>query len=151
MFDITGLNVPLVDFSKHKTLYKALEKAIETELVASCHAVGRGGLGIHFSLVAMGGGLGLDIVLARLPLTDNLPLSSEKALFSESAGRFIVTVAPDKKQTFEKLCKGLPCACIGMVTDSHDRLKIAANAHPVADLPVASLDSAFNKTFGDKI
>ncbi|HRF89666.1 MAG TPA: transaldolase family protein, partial [Desulfobacter postgatei] len=32
MFDKTGLNVPLVDFSKHKTLYKALEKAIETEL-----------------------------------------------------------------------------------------------------------------------
>jgi len=151
MFDKTGLNVPEVDFSKFKTLYKALEKAIDTELVASCHAVGRGGLGIHFSLVAMAGGLGLDIDLAGLPRTDDLPLSSEKALFSESAGRFIVTVAPDKKQTFEKLCKGLPCACLGMITDSHDRLKIASDGNPVADLTIATLDSAFNKTFGDKI
>jgi phosphoribosylformylglycinamidine synthase len=38
-----------------------------------------------------------------------------------------------------------------MVTDSHDRLKISANGNPVADLTIATLDSAFNKTFGDKI
>jgi phosphoribosylformylglycinamidine synthase len=151
MYDKVGLNVPKVNFSKLKTLYRALEKAIGTDLVSSCHAVGRGGLGIHFSLVAMAGGLGLDVDLAKLPLTDGLSLSSDKALFSESAGRFIVTVGPDQKQTFEKLCKGLPCVCLGKVTDSHDRLKISADGKRVIDLPVATLDSAFNKTFGDKI
>nr|WP_320193759.1 AIR synthase-related protein [uncultured Desulfobacter sp.] len=151
MYDKTGLNVPCVDFSKLKTLYKALEKAIDTELIASCHAVGRGGLGVHFSLVAMGGGLGLDIDLAGLSMTNDLPLSNDKALFSESAGRFIVTVSQDKKQTFEKLCKGLPCACLGTVTDSHDHLKIASDGNLLADMSIATLDSAFNKTFGDKI
>ena len=151
MFGKIGLNVPMVDFSKFKTLYKAIEKAIDAELLSSCHAAGRGGLGVHFSLMAMAGGLGLDIDLDGLPLTDHLPLSAEKALFSESAGRFIVTVSEDNRQIFEKLCKGLPCACLGTVTDQHDRLKIALNGSPVVDLQVCALDLAYNKTFGDMI
>ena len=150
MFGKTGCQVPQVDFSKFKVVYRALEKAVEKELTASCHAVGRGGLGVHLGLVTMAGGLGLDINLEGLPVAEGCALNFEKQLFSESAGRFIVTVNPAKKETFEKLCKGLPCACVGTVTDSHDRLKITGQNASV-DLPVSDLDAAFNKTFGEMI
>ena len=149
MFGKTGLNVPQVDFASFKVGYKALEKAIEKEILASCHAVARGGLGVHLSVMAMAGGLGLDVDLSALPGAEK-GLSPEKLLFSESAGRFLVTVAPDQAATFEKLCKGLPCACIGTVTDD-DRLVIRSGDSPLADLGIEALDTAFNKTFGEKI
>ncbi len=150
MFGKIGLNVPQVDFSKFKVVYRALEKAVEKELLASCHAVGRGGLGVHLSLLTMAGGLGLDIDLVGLPVVVDRALAFEKLLFSESAGRLIVTVNPENRATFEKLCKGLPCACIGTVTDSHDRLRIKG-ADASVDLPVSALEAAFNKTFGEMI
>jgi len=98
----------------------------------------------------MAGGLGLDIDLCAVPGAET-GLSPEKLLFSESAGRFLVTVAKDQAATFEKLCKGLPCACIGSVTDD-DRLVIRKGPDTIlADVTVQALDTAFNKTFGEKI
>jgi len=150
MFGKTGLNVPQVDFSRFKIMYKALEKAIEKEIPASCHAVARGGLGVHLSIMTMAGALGMDVDLSAVPGAQT-GLPPEKLLFSESAGRFLVTVAPDQAATFEKLCKGLPCACIGKVT-TDDRLVIRNGAGIVlADLGLSILDTAFNKTFGEKI
>ncbi|MBU2630237.1 MAG: phosphoribosylformylglycinamidine synthase, partial [Proteobacteria bacterium] len=123
VYNETGLNVPQVDFDKFKVIYRALQTAIETELVASCHAVARGGIGIHLSYMAMAGGLGLDINLSDLVLdVSRGELFCETALFSESAGRFIVTIAPESQIVFEKLFKGMAASCIGVVTNRHDRL-----------------------------
>jgi phosphoribosylformylglycinamidine (FGAM) synthase-like enzyme len=44
-------------------------------------------------------------------------------LFSESAGRFIVTVAPDNQAAFEALLAEHPVACVGQVTET-PQLKI---------------------------
>jgi len=152
MFDKTGLNVPQVDFSGSKVVYKALEKAIDKELVASCHAVARGGLGVHLAVKAMAGGLGLDIDLAKIPTKEGQNLHGAAALFSESAGRFVLTIAPENKEIFEKLCKGLPCACVGSVTDAHDRMAIKGQGGvPLVDLSIGALDTAFNQTFGEMI
>ena len=150
MFGKTGLNVPKVDFASFKVVYKALEKAIDKEILASCHAVARGGMGVHLSVMAMAGGLGMDIDLSAVPGSE-AGLTPDKILFSESAGRFLVTVAPDQAPTFEKLCKGLPCACIGTVTDAAGTLLIRNGGTTLAELSIDALDAAFNKTFGDKI
>lgn len=158
LFGKIGLNLPQVNFPVNKILYKTLEKAIDKELIASSHAVARGGLGIHLSLMAMAGGLGMEIDLACLPLPPGAEppekevLSHASLLFSESAGRFIVTVSPDHKNVFEKLCKGLAVRCVGIVTDQHACLKIKGrDATLLVDLSVADLDQAFNKTFGEMI
>ncbi|MCK5349720.1 MAG: phosphoribosylformylglycinamidine synthase, partial [Desulfobacula sp.] len=152
-FDKTGLNVPHVDFDKFKVVYKAVQTAIENELVASCHAVARGGLGAHLSYMTMAGGLGLEVNLSDLPMDASRgELSNETVLFSESAGRFIVTVSPENKNFFEKLFKGMAASCVGFVTDLHDRLKISAlNKETLIDLSMEELEKAFNKTFGDMI
>lgn len=152
-FGKTGLNVPHVDFDKCKPLYKAVEKAIDNQMVASCHAVARGGLGVHFSFMAMAGGLGLDLHLSDLPINAGRgELLNETLLFSESVGRFIVTIPVEKKEEFEKLFAGMAAGCIGNVTDQHEHLKVSGiNGEKLIDLSITKLDKAFNKTFGDMI
>ncbi len=152
-FDKTGVNVPHVDFDKFKVTYKAMQKAIENELVASCHAIGRGGLGIHLSYLVMAGGLGLDIDLSGLLLDDSRgAILNETALFSESSGRFVVTIAPENKDTFDKLFKGMAAGCIGRVTEDHDHLKVSGlNRAPLMDIAMQVLETAFNNPFGEMI
>ncbi len=123
LFGQTGVQVPRVNFAASRVLYRAVEKAVGLELPASCHAVGRGGLGIHLGLMAMAGGLGMEIDLSQVPVTKET-LSDEILLFSETAGRFILTVPEADGPVFEKLCKGLAVRCVGIVTDAHDHLRI---------------------------
>ena len=153
LFEKTGINVPHVDFDKFKDMYKILEQAIINELVASCHAVARGGLGVHLSCMTMAGGLGIEINLSDIPVDTNRGnLFDEILLYSESAGRFIVTIAPENKIKFETLIKDMPAACIGMVTDTHDHLKIAGYyKDALIDLSIENMEKAFNKTFGEMI
>jgi phosphoribosylformylglycinamidine synthase len=151
LFGRIGVNVPRVNFAANKVLYRAVEKAIGLELPASCHAVGRGGLGGHLAFLAMAGGLGLEIDLSQVPRAPE-PLSDEILLFSESAGRFILTVPEVQGAVFEKLCKGLAIKCVGKVSDAHDRLKIRGiGGDSMVDLPCADLEQAFNQLFGEML
>ncbi|MCP4670683.1 MAG: phosphoribosylformylglycinamidine synthase [Desulfobacula sp.] len=153
LFDKTGLNVPHVDFDKFKNIYKTLQNAVENQLLASCHAVARGGLGVHLSYMTMAGGLGLDIDLSRLPKDKGRgTLLDETMLYSESAGRFIVTIAPENKSRFEELFSTVSSACMGTVTKEHDHLKITGrHKNILVDLSIKNVAKAFNKTFGDMI
>ncbi len=153
MFHRTGLNVPQVDFDRNKVLYKALQSAIDDELVASCHAVSRGGLGVHLPYILMGGGLGLELDLSAAPLDESCGnLSDEILLFSESAGRFVVTVSKENQAEFEQRLGSMAYGCIGTVTGAHDHLKISGlNKTALVDLSAQQLDNAFNKAFGDMI
>ena len=151
LFNQTGANVPQVNFAASKVLYRAVEKAMNLELPASCHAVGRGGLGIHLALMTMAGGLGMEIDLSRVPSAPET-LSDEVLLFSESAGRFILTVPEANRAVFEKLCKGLAVRCAGTVTDRHDHLKInGVRGGSIVNLPCDDLEKAFNQLFGEMI
>ncbi len=153
MFGQVGANVPRVDFDRFNVVYKALQIAVENDLVASCHAVSRGGLGVHLAYSAMAGGMGMEVDLTALPVnTDRGPLYPETLLFSESAGRLIVTLAPQNRAVFEKLCKGIALGCIGQVLDQHQPLIIKGKNHlKLVDLPVSSIETAFQKTFGDML
>ena len=46
-------------------------------------------------------------------------ISSDIALFSESQGRILVTVAPKNIAKFEKMMKAIPCKKIGQVTKNN--------------------------------
>ncbi|MBN2034535.1 MAG: phosphoribosylformylglycinamidine synthase subunit PurS [Deltaproteobacteria bacterium] len=111
-----GLHVPKVDPDVTWPLYRTFHEAIMKGLIASAHTVSRGGLGVHLALVAMAGPLGMEIDLEAVPAADDLPHSA--ILYSESAGRFIVTVDPEKKQAFEEHFSGMKIGCIGRTTES---------------------------------
>ncbi|MBF0378439.1 MAG: phosphoribosylformylglycinamidine synthase subunit PurS [Desulfamplus sp.] len=175
-----GLNVPQVNFDKSKVVYKAIEKAISSRIVASCHAVGRGGLAVHFALSSIAGGLGMEIDLSKVPLSkgtlgkkDSISktvscsesvcsefgcnestynesveehINNSTVLFSESAGRFIVTVSPENRSTFEKLFKGIACECVGRVTDTHSNLIVKNIDNIIANISIDKLAQRWKST-----
>jgi phosphoribosylformylglycinamidine synthase len=145
-FGYVGLNVPQVSAEGFKALYKALTRAIDDEIIASAHGIYRGGLGVHLAMVAMGGGLGMNVDLADLPVTE--VDRNDVALFSESAGRFIVTIAPENQPAFEKMFAAMPFACIGKVTDSPDVQVKGLEGKPILSVPVGDLKSVWQKPFG---
>ena len=65
----------------------------------------------------MGGNLGMEIDLGRVP-ADQID-RNDVVLFSESPGRFIVTIDPENRKVFEDLFKGLDFACMGTVITSY--------------------------------
>jgi phosphoribosylformylglycinamidine synthase II len=148
-FGYVGRNVPRVFPGEFLPLYRALGLAIEQELIASVHGIYRGGLGIHLAMVAMGGNLGMEVDLGRVQ-TDHIA-RNDVILFSESAGRFIVTVDPAKKEIFEKIFRGLDCAGIGTVTDKPDFRIKGIDGSLLVDIPVQDLKTAWKKPFGDLI
>ena len=64
--------------------------------------------------MCIGGRLGAEVDLAKVPACGCS--SALELLYSESASRFVVTVAPDKAAAFEALFAGQHCAKIGTVT-----------------------------------
>jgi phosphoribosylformylglycinamidine synthase len=148
-FGHVGLNVPELQPEPSMKLYRALNRAIEEELVASCHGIYRGGLGVHLALVAMGGGLGMDIDLSVVPRSD--AEHDRIILYSESSGRFIVTVAPEHRSSFESCFDTLPHACIGTVSSGPDLVINGLEGQPIIDVPVSELKGAWKRPFGGLI
>jgi len=75
-------------------------------------------------------------------------LSPEKKLFSESTGRFLVTVRPEDRSRFEEILKGLPFALAGAVR-SDSRLEITSGGETIVSADIEDLRAAFKKPFGD--
>jgi phosphoribosylformylglycinamidine synthase subunit PurSL len=149
MMDWVGCNVPIVDSKKVLPLYQAINKAIQNGLLASCHAIGRGGLGVHLALSAIGGNLGMDIDLGSVPVEKTL--SNTGLLYSESAGRFIVTIDPTKKKAFEEIMNGLNYACIGKVANSNIMHVSGIDGKTILNETLADLQNAWKEPFGDLI
>ncbi|MGD2269811.1 MAG: AIR synthase-related protein [Desulfobacterales bacterium] len=146
LYGYTGCNVPRVEPQAFKKLYGLVTRAIDSELAASVHGVYRGGLGIHLAMVAMGGNFGLKVSLGSVPVDD--VDHNDTLLFSESAGRFIVTVDPENREAFEEIFKGQACACVGTVSDTPEVVFAGIDGRPLVSLTVAQLKNAWKKPFG---
>ncbi|MBR9987924.1 MAG: phosphoribosylformylglycinamidine synthase, partial [Desulfosarcina sp.] len=144
-----GLNAPIVDPESFAPRYRTMANAVETGILASCHGIYRGGLAVHLALVAMGGELGLTVDLSQVP-SEGVD-RDDTLLFSESAGRFIVTVAPDNQDAFERLFAGHPAACVGAVTETPQLTIIGIGGQRLADLAVERMKLAWKGPFGDLI
>jgi len=142
-----GKNVPQVDSMAFAGLYKALSEAIREGSVASVHGIYAGGLGVHLALMAIAGGLGISVDLARGPAND--VARDDKLLFSESAGRFLVTIDAARQSDFEKRLNNLPYAQIGKV---QEQLSLSIQGLTGASILTISLDelkTAWQQPFGE--
>ena len=144
-----GRNVPEVRTAEFIPLYRSLKLAIDNDLLASAHGIYRGGLAVHLGKVAIGGNLGMDINLAQVPRND--VEREDVLLFSESAGRFIVTVDPANREAFEDLFKPLAFGCIGTITETPDFVVRGLSQNVIISASVADLKTAWEKTFGSLI
>ena len=108
-----GNKVPQVDVKKAIKKYRALHKAIQSGLIASCHDCSDGGLGIALAETAFAGGLGMNIDLKDVPYRGKK--RNDYILFSETASRFVVTIHPKDQGRFEKIMNGSVLNEIGFV------------------------------------
>lgn len=112
-FGAVGNNIPRVLAAQNVRLYRTYYKLVKHNLLVSGQSVGRGGLAVTLAKIALGGLLGMDLILPTLP---GKASSAEVSLFSESQGRVVVTVAPYNKKAFERALADIPFAYLGMVT-----------------------------------
>ncbi|MDD1699278.1 MAG: AIR synthase related protein [Methanoregula sp.] len=132
----TGKNVPKLDAIKAKSKYQNLTAAISKEIVASAYPVNHGGLAIALAKVAIAGRIGMEIVIPS-------SLRPDYFLFSESLGRFVVTVSKDHKKEFEKIM-GSDAMLLGTVCGTALRI---STQKIICDLPVEDLEIAYKSPF----
>jgi len=109
-----GNKVPRVDAADALKMYRALHKAIQAGLVASCHDCSDGGLAVALIETAFAGGLGMNVDLQDVPYRGKK--RNDYILFSETASRFVVTIHPKDQKKFEKILAGNVLSEIGFVT-----------------------------------
>jgi phosphoribosylformylglycinamidine (FGAM) synthase-like enzyme len=117
-----GNTVPKVNPEKGKKLLDALSGAVQKGLVAACHDLSEGGIGVAAAEMAFAGGLGMTVRLKDVPLGEIID-RDDFILFSESNTRFLVEVAPGNKKEFEEALSGRDFAEIGQVIED-EKLEI---------------------------
>jgi phosphoribosylformylglycinamidine synthase len=132
----TGNVVPALNAGKAKARYRQLTAAIDRELVASAYPVSHGGLLIALAKVAIAGRIGMDLTIPS-------GVRPDYYLFSESLGRFVVTVSEKNRQAFEAIT-GPDALLLGSVGGG--ALRVTAGK-TVLDLPVDELETAYRSPF----
>jgi phosphoribosylformylglycinamidine synthase len=93
-------------------------------------------LGTALAKVAIAGQLGMDITIPAA-------LRPDYYLYSESLGRFVVTVAPDHKREFERTC-GADALLLGRVGGKNLRI---TSDKLLLDIPVTELEAVYKAPF----
>ncbi len=139
-------NPPNVDATKNRQLYKALFNCVQQDLVASSISINRGGFVTALCKSLIGGGLGEEINLSDVPGSWQ---KNYQALFSESQGRVLISIAPQNKQKFEQLMKGNVFAQIGRVTKNPTMLINDKLQKPIVKIKIAEAQKNYKATFKD--
>ncbi|HRU14588.1 MAG TPA: phosphoribosylformylglycinamidine synthase subunit PurL [Anaerohalosphaeraceae bacterium] len=144
LYGQTGGTVPMLNGPAAAETARRLSDAIAEGLVRSCHDCSEGGVAVALAEMAFAGGLGLEVDLQGLPVSDDC-LSTEQHLFSESNSRYLVEVSPDTYHAFATRMLDLPFGQIGEVIEQ-PRLRIRDCRHRLAvDIDLDTLKAAWRK------
>jgi phosphoribosylformylglycinamidine synthase len=139
-----GNSVPKVEPAKAKILMEKLSQASEKGLVKACHDCSEGGIGVAAAEMAFAGGLGAAISLKSVPVSEKIT-RNDFILFSESNSRFIVEVAPENKDKFEKTLKGVTYGNIGTTNDTGKFEVTGSNGKKIISETIGDLKEAWQK------
>ncbi len=130
-----GGRPPVVDLEHEKLLGEVLVSGSRDGMLSSAHDLSDGGLAQALVESALSRGVGARVVLPS-------GLDPFVQLFSESAGRVIVTVPRSEELRFTEMCdaRGLPCTRIG-VTDG-----TSLDVQDVLSLPLSRIAEAYEGT-----
>ena len=128
-----GGRPPAVDLEAERRLAALVAAAAADGLLASAHDLADGGLAVTLAESCLRGGRGCDVTLAGDQFT---------ALFSESAGRALVSVVPGREAGFAALCAGhgVPATVLGLA--GGDTLTV----RDAFAVPLAELDRTWSAT-----
>nr|HML56283.1 AIR synthase-related protein [Solidesulfovibrio magneticus] len=139
----TSPDVPQVEAVSARRRYKTLHDAMMAGLVSACHDCSDGGLAVALAEMAIGGRLGADLDCDAAPGAPGL--TDLELLYSESASRLVVTVAPQDRAAFEALFAGQPYGLLGTVTSAPELTLRRGEAVLCAE-PAEELARAFKAT-----
>jgi phosphoribosylformylglycinamidine synthase len=130
-----GGRPPAVDLDRERVLGEVLVAGSRDGMLSSAHDLSDGGLAQALVESGLAHGVGARIVLPA-------GLQPFVQLFSESAGRALVTVPRSEELRFTEMCdaRGLPCTRIG-VTDGD-----ALDVQDVLTVPLVELREAHERT-----
>jgi phosphoribosylformylglycinamidine synthase len=132
-----GGRPPAVDLEAERRLAALTAAAAAEGVLASAHDLSEGGLAIALAESCLRGGLGCEVTLADDPFT---------ALFSESAGRALVSVAPGHEAEFTALCArhGVPLTVLGVT--GGDSLIVNGADDDAFEVPLTELERTWVST-----
>ena len=138
----TGTNIPKVDAELSKKVYRAMEKAIDERLAASCISLERGGLAVGAAKSAIAGKLGCELNIAK----PGNKIRDDIQLYSESQGRFLVSINSANKEKFEKCFTDLPCFMLGTVIKESSFTICGNSGRKIINTDIAEIDADYKKT-----
>jgi phosphoribosylformylglycinamidine synthase len=129
-----GGTPPALDLARERALIDLLVRLASERLIASAHDLSEGGLGVALAECAIAGHVGAHV-------SPGAALPAKVSLFSESAGRAVVTCAPGDRDAViaAAAAAGVPAIAIGAV--GGDMLILEG----VASLSLADLEAAFER------
>ncbi len=138
---------PDVDLEESLALYRAFFAAAGGRLIRSAHDISEGGLAAAIAESCLGGRLGAEIRLDNLPgkafrqgLSGALDLA--RLLFSESPGRFIVSVGSGDRERFETSMAGRVFMRLGHTT-AEGAVRFALDGKTVLEAELGDIERAF--------
>ncbi len=130
---------PSLDLASVRAVVNLLVEIAVDGMISSAHDVSSGGLAVALAECSAGG-LGAVVNLGT-------PLDPTRALFSESAGRAVVSLPAGRERNLVDAARrhGVAVSLLGRVVEG--RLAVTVNAAPAIDLPVSRLSAVSEEAF----
>lgn len=137
---VKGGEVPRVDAASANKNFNAITKAIDLQLIKSCHDLSEGGLAVAAAEMAFAGSIGAELHLNKVPVAQKM--REDEILFSESNSRFLVEVEKKNAKKFEAMAEDCDFARIG-VTIKQKKLTIKSKNKKLISCDLSSLKRAW--------
>jgi phosphoribosylformylglycinamidine synthase subunit PurL len=134
---------PSLHLLSEAALQRVLVQGASRHLIRSAHDCAEGGVAVALAECCFDVGLGLDVDLTGVATTS--PIYQDVAtLFSESASRALISVAPDRLADLLDLAaaEGLSARKIGTV--GGDRIRMSIDGRRVLDEPLAAVEQIWS-------
>jgi phosphoribosylformylglycinamidine synthase II len=135
-----GASVPRLEPEKNIQAYGRIGEAMDAGCVRACHDLSEGGLGVAAAEMAFTGGLGLDIDVSAVPVSQGM--RDDYLLFSESNGRLLVEVPAEHESAFEEVMGDSVFGRIGEVNEGK-AMTVRKGAEVLFEIPLDDLIGAW--------
>jgi phosphoribosylformylglycinamidine synthase II len=138
---------PAVDLARERALQALLVDLADRRLLRSAHDCSDGGLAVTVAECSFGtGGIGAEVTIDRIHLSDTAGVDEVATLFGESASRVAVSLPPEHvTEVLQRAAAaGVPVRVIGET--GGNRLRFGVGGRTVVDVAQSDAETAWSST-----